>query len=160
MRRADYLFILVGEVCTVCIAQLAPLLLLPLHDYATYSAIYLGFAAFITVKFAVLSDVWARQTRRDGAASVRPFYAVLTALALLAGLTVGLLTAAVSRDLALAAPAAVAVTLALFRAGSAYQLIADGRARLVGCTEVAGAVAGGFAVGVIENIGGAYLVGT
>ena len=120
MRRGDYLFVLIGEVGAIAVIQLLPMLHLSILEYAAYSAIYLGFAAFITAKFALLSDVWARQTRQGsgGHALNHTYMSTLTAIALLGGVVVGTLTSAIAQDFLLGGVALCAVSAGVFRAGT------------------------------------------
>lgn len=147
MRRGDYLFVLIGEVGAIAVIQLLPMLHLSIFEYAAYSAIYLGFAAFITAKFALLSDVWARQKQQGngGHALNHTYMSMLTAIALLGGVVVGTLTSAIAQDLLLGGAALCAVSAGVFRAGTAYRLIGDGRALRAGLTEMAGACSAGAA---------------
>lgn len=151
MRRGDYLFVLIGEVGAIAVIQLLPMLHLSIFEYAAYSAIYLGFAAFITAKFALLSDVWARRTQQDGGGNAlnHTYMSMLTAVALLGGIVVGTLTSAIAQDLLLGSVALCAVSAGVYRAGTAYRLIGNGRALRAGLTEIAGACCAGTAALII-----------
>lgn len=149
-RVTDYPLLLIGDIATICLVQGLPLLLLPVPAYAGYSAIYLGYAAVLAVKFALISDVWGRtaghaphkpaaaRPRRPAAAQLRAFESALTLLAAAGGLLVGAGTAALADDALLGAIVWWAVAAAVFRAGVAYRLVAAGRLRSAGLAELAG----------------------
>jgi hypothetical protein len=147
-RRMDYLWMIAGQGAAVAVVQLAPMLLLALLDYAAYSAIYLGSAICLAVVFAVLGDVWARRIRREPVTEslLRSYQATLTSLSLLGGLVAGGITGTVASDPLLGGLAGLAVAAATYRAGISYRLMALGRVRRSGLTELGGVLLGAGAL--------------
>jgi hypothetical protein len=147
-RRMDYLWMIAGQAAAVAVVQLAPMLLLALLDYAAYSAIYLGSAICLAIVFAVLGDVWARRIRREPITEslLRSYQATLTSLSLLGGLVAGGITGTVAADPLLGGLAGLAVAAATYRAGISYRLMALGRVRRSGLTELGGVLLGAGAL--------------
>lgn len=153
-RRAEapsWVAPVVGEGAVVAVVQLAPIALLPVHHYARYSGVYLIYAATLAFTLAILCDVWARSVRRDDTAlgDRDRYYAVLTAMALLAALPAAVVAAIVGLNVLGVGVAAVASTLAVFRAGSRYYLIAAGSGGRAGIADLTAALSGTLAGAIL-----------
>lgn len=144
-RRFHLVIPIVGEALLACVVQFCPMVFLGLEGYAMYAGIYLAYAAALSIMFAVLSDVWARQIRKSKSKFEfdRAHQSTLTFLTLA--------TAAVSSicigwlmdvSLLTAVIAAVGAGFAVYRAGTRYRLIAMGRMASAGSADIAAAVIG------------------
>lgn len=156
MRNLTYAWLVVGQISTTAVIQLAPMLGLPVTDYALYSAIYLGYAACVAITYATISDVWARALRRAASTErlVLSFQAALTSLAVICGALVGLLSALITQNPLLGVSAALATATAVYRSGVAYRLVAAGRIRRAGAADLVGAIVAAGITGAALTSGG------
>ena len=157
MRGAVYLWLMVGQVASTLVVQVVPMLTLPVRGYATYSIVYLAFAAGLALQYAAVCDVWARVLRggEPGEHARRTLRAALTALAVLAGVVVGAVVLAVTGSAALGAAGGAATGIGMFRSSVSYRLVADGRIRRAGLSELTGAAGSGVAATILL-VTGAY----
>lgn len=148
MRGAVYLWLMVGQVASTLVVQVVPMLTLPVRGYATYSIVYLAFAAGLALQYAAVCDVWARVLRdgEPGDGARRTLRAALTTLAVLAGVLIGAIVLAVTDSITLGAAGGAAAATGMFRSGVSYRLVADGRIRRAGLSELTGAAGTGVAV--------------
>lgn len=150
-RRIDYLVALSGEAATISVVQLLPMFVLGVVDFALYSSVYLGFAAVLAVKFAVISDVWAREVAGVCTTPVenQSFLAALTGLSIAGGSVVGAVAGFVVHDLLLSALSFIAVTFGVFRGGCVYRLVSDGRILRSGTIQLSAAAASAVVAGLL-----------
>lgn len=147
MKNTAYLWVMAGQVAMTAVIQIVPMLMLPVAGYAVYAAVYLGFAACLAIQLAAICDVWARTLRRTGSSDelLRTYQAALTSLALVGGAAVATVVLVASGQPLLASTGGIAITAALYRGGVMYRLVAEGRIRRAGASELAGAAAGAAA---------------
>ncbi|WP_114853294.1 hypothetical protein [Brachybacterium sp. YJGR34] len=156
MRSTEYLWVAVGQIASTLAIQVIPMVALPVRDYAVYAVVYLAFAALLALQYATVCDVWARMLRRSEVPGehLHSFQAALTALALGGGTVVGLLVLAISGHALLGLTGGAATTLAMYRSGLTYRLVASGRIRRAGVSELLGAAVAGSAAAAFLATGG------
>lgn len=161
MKNTAYLWVMAGQIASTAVFQIVPMLMLPVSGYAVYAAVYLGFAACLAIQLATICDVWARALRRTGSSDelLRTYQAALTSLALAGGAGVATVTFVASGQPLLASAAGIAIATAMYRSGIMYRLVAEGRIRRAGASELAGAAAGATAA-VVAVVSDSYAAPT
>lgn len=147
MKNTAYLWVMAGQVAMTAVIQIIPMLMLPVSGYAVYAAVYLGFAACLAIQLAAICDVWARVLRRTGSSHelLRTYQAALTSLALVGGAVVATVALIASGQPLLAMAGGIAVATGMYRGGVMYRLVAEGRIRRAGASELTGAATGAAA---------------
>lgn len=125
-----------GEGSVVLAVQLLPIVFLTIFDYAWYSAIYLGYAAWLAIMLALLSDVWARAASVKVPGARDEYYGVLTTLAFVSAIPTTSIVGVITLDVTVSAAAGVATAFAVYRAGSRYFLIVMGEAGRAGLADL------------------------